>query len=99
MTATAEERWAERVAAWQASGLSVAAYARQEGLNEVTLGTWKRRLKARVSENVSFVEVAPTAPPPGSSLVVEVRGCRVAVPSDFDEQALVRLLGVLESRQ
>lgn len=97
MTTTAEERWAERVAAWEASGLSVAAYARQAGVNEVTLRSWRRRLRARAEGDVSFVEVAPTAPP-STLLVLEARGWRVEVPGDFDEQALVRLLGVLESR-
>lgn len=38
------ERWAARVARWQASGLTAKAFAAQEGINAGTLSFWKWRL-------------------------------------------------------
>ena len=42
-----ERRWRERVAQWQASGLSVRAFCVQHGLIETSFYSWKRELRAR----------------------------------------------------
>lgn len=42
-----ERRWRERVARWEASGLSVRAFCRQRGLTEPTFHYWKRELRSR----------------------------------------------------
>lgn len=42
-----ERRWRERVARWQASGLSVRAFCLQRGLTDPTFYYWKRELRAR----------------------------------------------------
>jgi hypothetical protein len=42
-----ERAWRERVARWAASGLSVRAFCRQQGLIETSFYYWKRELRAR----------------------------------------------------
>jgi hypothetical protein len=42
-----EQRWRERIAKWQASGLSVRAFCEQRGLTEASFYYWKRELQAR----------------------------------------------------
>jgi len=42
-----ERQWRERMAGWQASGLSVRAFCRQQGLLETSFYYWKRALRAR----------------------------------------------------
>ena len=45
MALAARETWAQRVDAWQSSGLTAQQYAAREGLNANTLRGWKSRLK------------------------------------------------------
>ncbi len=42
-----ERRWRERVAQWQASGLSVRAFCVKHGLIETAFYYWKRELRTR----------------------------------------------------
>lgn len=42
-----ERRWRERMAQWQASGLSVRAFCLKHGLIETSFYYWKRELRAR----------------------------------------------------
>lgn len=98
---------AEReLATWRASGLSLAEYGRQRGLDERRLSRWKRRLEESAGVGrqmaagtpeflpVRVVGVARTFTP---AFEVELGDpVRVRVPSEFDAAALRRLLGVLE---
>ena len=91
----------ELLAEQEASGLNVAAFARERGVSAWTLYDGKRRLRKRkagakagdfVQVHVRPVQAAP------SSLEVELEGgMRVRVPAGFDEVELRRLLGVLAS--
>lgn len=82
------------------SGLSVTEFAEEVGVSAATLYSWRRRLRdggraAQVVE-VSLVDETRSASP-GGSLALRVGGrFEVAVPADFDEGALLRLLGALE---
>lgn len=87
-------RWSKHVSDWRASGLSVSAYARREGLNEVTLGAWKRRLAQE--DRPTFVELVQ--PRVSAGFRLEVGGVAVQVPQDFDPEALRRLLAVVGQR-
>ena len=95
-TAAARERWSVRVESWKKSGLSVAAYARQEGLNEVTLGHWKRRLALEAAP-VKFVEVSAQVSQ-ARSVMVDVGRYRVEMHSDFEQETLHRVFSFLEAR-
>ena len=98
MATEAKERWAQHLESWKHSGLTLAAYARNAGVSEVTLGTWKRRLLPPPPEPVSFVEAPASLAPVSGALVIEAGGRRIEVPANFDEDTLVRLLRVLETR-
>ena len=63
---TSREQWSERIAAWDASGLSCREYARRAGVNGNTLSWWRwklrgerprRRRPERRASKLPFVEV------------------------------------------
>ena len=101
--------WAERVAAWKASGLTCKEFARQAGINPRTLSWWKWRLGSEsrrgsggiaraanaTATQLTFVEVdaAPLAGAP-IELVLE-DGVVVRVPVGFDADTLREVLTVL----
>ena len=56
-----ERAWRERVARWAASGLSVRAFCRQQGLIETSFYYWKRELRAREASMSSLTgSVSPS---------------------------------------
>ena len=89
--------WPQVLAAQAASGLSIAAYCRQEGIN---LSLFHRRrqecLPAAVPASAagSFIELRPQSTAPLSSGVsmVTAEGWRIEVAPDFDAATLDRLL-------
>ena len=102
---TKTELWSERVARLDASGLSVPAFARQEGVNTNTLQWWRHTLRRKREEPLTrtegprfvAVEVASAEPVAGGGFVVQLGGSghRIEVPADFDATALRRLVGAL----
>jgi len=58
-------QWRQRVDRWQASGLSVRAFCRREGLTEPTFHFWKRELRAR--DETTAASPRPAANSPGAS--------------------------------
>lgn len=98
-------RWTRRdgmkvMAAVEASGDSMAAFARSHGLQVERLRRWRRRL-ARPVRNREAVEFAPVVLPsawqPSSPAALEVAVglATVRVPADFDAQHLQRLVAAL----
>jgi transposase-like protein len=87
MSRRAQEKWSHHITAWEQSGLSMAAYARQHGLSPVTLSSWKRRLRLAPRPEVAFVEVgmASAARP---ALEVELGAYRVRVPAELPAETL-----------
>ena len=61
-----ERRWRRHLAGWQASGLSQAAYCRQQGLTQNDFSWWKRELARRDQSTVrvpaAFVPVRISPP-------------------------------------
>lgn len=97
-----DERRRQVLAEQRASGLSVAAFARERGLSAWTLYEWRRRLGAAQSEPVAKPELVQVMVTPSASrastIAVELgAGLRVHVPSGFDAAELRRLLEVLAS--
>jgi hypothetical protein len=88
-----EQQWRAHIEAQEESTLSVRAYCEQHGLAVASFYYQKRRLAARPK----FVEIVPVqqAQSSGVELIVGEE-LRVRLMSGFDEQTLVRLLGVLE---
>lgn len=102
-------RWYSEVLAEQASsGLSVAEYAEEIGVDASTLYQWRRRLAPgagdrQVRSPFGLVEVAVEPDRSGAETVLEclvVRlegGRRIEVPRGFDAAELGRLVRVVES--
>jgi hypothetical protein len=90
------------VAAWQASGLPQAAFARRRGVSAQRLSYWRLRLGQRVqtvtTSDAGFVEIpaAASAIPPGSRVVVEVNSdVRIHITRDFDPVLLRAVVSAL----
>lgn len=85
----------------RASGLSVAAFARERGVSPRTIYEGRRRLLKRKAhvEDIDLVQVHVRPVLPASSLIeVDLKsGVRVRVPAGFDAGELRRLLAVLAS--
>ena len=85
----------------EASGLSVAAFARERGVPSWTLYGRRRRLRKHKAsaKDADFVQVhiRPVQPVPSAIEVDLKTGMRVRVPTGFDADELRRLLGVLAS--
>ena len=97
--ATNEQQWAERVAAWRASGLTSTAYSAGREFSAGGLRHWayllkKRGAKAAVGTApvVRLVQVKPAvaltpgtaAPSAGAPLMIELGAARIAVPAGVD---------------
>ncbi len=91
--------------ACEASGLSVAEFARRHGLGAQRLRWWKKRRAEEAGPALKFVPVqvatgsSPEAQRAAGTACMEVvltRGRRVRVEPGFDAQALARLVRALE---
>lgn len=84
------------LAALASSGLSVAAFARREGLDPQRLRAWRQRLEATESPIAAptFVEVTPRAVEPLE--VVLPSGVVLRVPERVDVGALRRIVMALD---
>ena len=98
--------WAERVARWQASGLTATEFARRHRLAEASLKWWRWKLgstgrapakKSAPLPPLTFVEMTGAMRRESLARVL-ASGVEVRVPADFDVAALGRLLDVLERR-
>ena len=101
-------RWTARDAqraleAWRASGLSLPAWCRQEGVRYERVRRWRTQLASgrRRPQTAALLPVDVTESErtemPGFELELS-RGWRLHVPSAFDEASLARLLRVVETR-
>jgi hypothetical protein len=95
--------WRSIVAGQPGSGLSIAAYCRQQGISQPSFFAWRRRLCLRQrrpgSAAASFVEVTGAPAAQGEASVIEVRlrgGRGLLARRGFDRDLLVELIGVLE---
>ena len=109
---TSAEEWQKRVERWRDSGLPAEQFAAELGINAGTLKFWGYKLnkakreaagmaapvkKKRPVRVPSFVEVRTTASAPAFDVELG-NGRRLRVPTDFDVDALGRLLSVLEGK-
>ena len=98
-----EAEFRKVVKAQERSGLSVREFAEGEGITVQTLYWWRselrRRDRARTQDSTDFVRVSVKSSPAGSSsecFAVQLPGgVLVRVPPRFEENELVRLLGVV----
>lgn len=98
------EIWLELIAEQEASGLSIAAWCRDAGVNPATMYWWRSELKRRAratmgSGGPAFVRVRVAGEATGrrdSGLRLIVGGREVLVEADFDERVLIQLVQCLE---
>ena len=102
-----ERQWRERMARWQASGLTVREFCRRHGLLETSFYYWKRELRKRDAaapatlKSCSVKKPRPTFLPltvlPAATLSVEVRcpSGHVVVLSACDAASLASLFMAL----
>ena len=100
--ATRAAFWHEHLLRCDASGQSVAAYCRANGLSAPSFHWWKRKRNSSSPPNALFAEVtAGLLPSSGEDAAVEIllASGRVArVRPGFDAETLARVLAVLEER-
>jgi hypothetical protein len=84
--------------AWKKSGLSVERFARDRGLVPQRLYWWKKKLEARASSTaIELLPVRVAEVKRGEPVLVLLRsGHMLKVSRGFDEEALARVVAVLE---
>ena len=82
------------VAAWRASGQSMARFAGTRGYSRSSLEKWAREQRNRESAALEFVrvEVVPSA----AGLLVEIGTARIRVSAGFDATLLRQVVAALE---
>lgn len=97
--ATTKEKWARRVAAWEASGLASEEFAKGRGFTGSGLRHWKHRLTRAPEVRLARVEVIPAARVERETPVV-IRAGNVVfeVQRGFSRETLAAVLDVLEGR-
>jgi transposase len=97
-----EQDWRRFVREQAGSGLSVAAWCRQQGLVEPTFHWWRRELVRRDAQRTKAtfvpVQVKPDGPaePEGRIEIILAGGRRVRLTGSVDRQGLTDVLAVLE---
>ena len=88
---------AQLLAAFDRSGLSAAAFARQHGLNYTTFCGWRAQ-RAKTRKVPEFVQVEVAAPAPPVELVIEVGPpTRLPIQSESQIALAARLLRSLNA--
>jgi transposase-like protein len=97
---TRADQRAQLLVAFDRSGLSAAAFARQHGLNYTTFCGWRQR-RSRTKPSPAFVQVELPSPPVLAELVIELSACarmRITSASQIELTAqLLRRLNVTAS--
>ncbi|QDU92266.1 IS66 family insertion sequence element accessory protein TnpA [Lignipirellula cremea] len=89
-----EAFWRDVVERQAESGLTVAAFCRQEQISPPSFFAWRKKLTCR--EKPRFVPVTISAPASAANFEIRLKGgAVVTVPSEFDEASLRRLLQVV----
>lgn len=92
------------VAAWMASGLPQAEFARQHGVTAQRLSYWRLRQRRPMAaiDDAGFVEIPPSVPPTSaasvgaSEVIVEIGGnVRVRLVAGFDPTLLRAVVSAL----
>ncbi len=93
MSSVVRQEWSGKISAWRESGLSVAAWCRDNAENYHRFLYWRKRLAMPVVQQPGrFVELEFAAPP----LALSCNGVYVHVTSGFDENLLGDVLTVLK---
>lgn len=92
-----EQLWRERIAQWQASGMSQQAYATEHGVPVHQVGYWVRRLtKSQTLPSLLPVKVVSTMlPTPAAISLRNERGWTLTLPGDVPACWLAEVMRAL----
>ena len=99
------QSWREVIRRQEESGLSVAAFCREEQVPPASFFAWRKKLaEADQDENASRqaqvkfvpIELSPCTPSAANFEIVGPDGYRVVVPTPFDAETLREILLVLK---
>ena len=97
-SAKAQARWAERIGEQEASGQTVRAFCRRQGIGEHSFYSWRKRL--RTTPRVEFALLETKSPAPGSPWTLEVSlssGTLLRISNGVDAATLRQLLETLRA--
>lgn len=92
MQTTSTQEWSVKITAWQHSGMSVAAWCRENSENYHCFLYWRKRLATSAPGNFLELTLPATAP-----ISLECNGVVVHVPRGFDPGLLADILSVLKA--
>jgi hypothetical protein len=90
MRSTISQDWSAKVTAWQQSGMSLAAWCRENSESYYRFRYWRKRLAVPVSGK--FLELTLPAAP----ISLECNGIMVHVAKGFDPDLLTDILSALK---
>lgn len=99
--------WASRVASWRASGLTSSEFCKGRGYSHKSLLWWSCQLRRRPvstpakAGGVRLARVIRTAPSTAAvttTVLIEIDGARVAVPSGASAETLRAVFDALRAR-
>ena len=88
-----KRQWAEKIAVWQNSGLSIAAWCRQNDENYHRFLYWRKRLQQGAKPCGHFVELTLESP----ALALACNGVTLQIERGFDRDLLREVLSVLKA--
>ena len=95
----------EHLEAWEASGLSKAAYARENGINVNTFHSWFHLQREPLQTGTGFIEISPKKNLGGEAegrqehiILILENGYRLVVPGGYDPETFRSLIDFLEGR-
>ena len=86
--------WPAKLADWRRSGLSIAAWCRNNAVSYHTFLYWRKRLDDRRPDTGTFLQLCPPADP--EPIALECNGVFVHVPAGFDPGLLRDILALLK---
>jgi hypothetical protein len=86
--------WPVKLADWRRSGLSIAAWCRNNAVSYQTFLYWRKRLDERRPDTGTFLQLCPPADP--EPITLECNGVFVHVPVGFDPAQLRDILALLK---
>lgn len=87
--------WSAKISAWKQSGLTIAAWCRNNSVSYYSFLYWRKRLpKLEHSEGGSFVQLSVAAA--NSQISLECNGVTVHLSSGFDPELLGDVLSLLK---
>jgi len=88
-----QRQWADKIAVWQNSGLSIADWCRQNDESYHRFLYWRKRLQPALRPSDRFVELTFASP----ALAVVCNDVTLRIERGFDRELLREVLAVLKA--